>query len=197
MKKIYVLFVLLGIILVFSSCNKENTEIPDVSESASGTSMSEEEGGTAAAGNTAALADNSIHIQGDVVEAAAYNLEIPDGFEVKSSEDSLLLENKKGTIQFNIMDKTDVASDFESYVQKTYDSAVASGMAEGEIEDAVIKNRSMKRFAMSMTQDGEQLDSYVYFARVNSRVIMITLTSKDGGLEDASAADAFVAQIDF
>ncbi len=137
-------------------------------------------------------------IEDDEIIAPAYKLEIPDGFEVKSDSNDPLLENKKGTVQFNIMDKTDSATDFEKYVSDTYNSAAVAGMATGEVETVTIADVQMKRFAMIMKDDnGEELDSYAYLAQVNGRVLLITLTSKDGALADVSAADAFVESIKF
>lgn len=130
--------------------------------------------------------------------APDYSLDIPEDFEVKSDSNDPLLENKQGTIQFNIMDKTKVVKDFDAYVSDTYKVAEASGIAESSIEEITLKNIPMKRFLMAMTNDeGEALDSYIYFLSINNKVLMITLTSKDGGLNDAASADKFVEEIDF
>lgn len=137
-------------------------------------------------------------IEDDEIIAPAYKLEIPDGFEVKSDSNDPLLENKKGTIQFNIMDKTDTVTDFEKYVTDTYNSAAVVGMAKGDIENVTVAGIQMKRFSMiMMDDDGGELDGYAYLAQVNDRVLLITLTSKDGALADTSAADAFVEGIEF
>ena len=137
-------------------------------------------------------------IEDDEIIAPAYKLEIPDGFEVKSDSNDPLLENKKGTIQFNIMDKTDIVTDFEKYVTDTYNSAAVVGMAKGDVEAVTVAGVQMKRFSMIMTDDdGGELDGYAYLAQVNGRVLLITLTSKDGALADTSAADAFVEGIEF
>ncbi len=148
-------------------------------------------------GEATAPAENYIKIEDNKVEAPAYEMEIPDGFEVKSDDEGLLLENRKGTIQFNIMDKTDVVTDFDDYASKTYSTLQAIGAVSGELEDIVINGISMKRFAMTVAEDGEQLEAYVYLAKLQGRTLMITLTSKDGGLADANAANEFVAKIDF
>lgn len=162
-----------------------NTEVSDVPE-------------TKENGAADAQSDNSVTVQDDKIIAPAYNLEIPDDFELKSDDETPLLENKEGTIQFNIMDKTESVTDFEEYVSDTYNSARAVGMASGEIEDVTIADVQMKRFSMVMQDDdGAELEAYAYLAQINERVLLITLTSKDGGLSDVSAADAFVAQIDF
>ncbi len=141
---------------------------------------------------------DEITIKDDEIIAPAYKLEIPDGFEVKSDSNDPLLENKKGTIQFNIMDKTDTVTDFEKYVTDTYNSAAVVGMAKGDIENVTVAGIQMKRFSMiMMDDDGGELDGYAYLAQVNDRVLLITLTSKDGALADASEADAFVESIEF
>lgn len=141
---------------------------------------------------------DKVVIEDNEIIAPAYRLEIPEDFEVKTYGEDPLLENKKGTVQFNIMDKTDSATDFEKYVTDTYNSAAVAGMAKGEVETVTIANVQMKRFAMIMKDDnGKELDSYAYLAQVNGRVLLITLTSKDGALADVSAADSFVESIEF
>lgn len=141
---------------------------------------------------------DKVVIEDDEIIAPAYKLEIPEDFDLKSDGEDPLLENKKGTVQFNIMDKTDSVTDFEKYVSDTYNSAAVAGMAKGEVETVTISDIQMKRFAMIMKDDdGEELDSYVYLAAVNGRVLLITLTSKDGALADVSQADAFVESIEF
>ncbi len=146
---------------------------------------------------TTAPVTDYIKIENNKVEAPAYELEIPDDFEIKSDDEGLLLENKKGTIQFNIMDKTDVVTDFDAYVSKAYNSIQAIGATAGELEDVVINDINMKRFAMTVNEDGEQLEAYGYLAQIEGRTLMITLTSKDGGLADVAAADGFVAKLQF
>lgn len=139
-----------------------------------------------------------VTITDNKIIAPDYSLDIPEDFEVKSDSNDPLLENKQGTIQFNIMDKTKVVKDFDAYVSDTYKVAEASGIAKSNIEDITIKDIPMKRFAMAMTNDeGEALDSYVYFLSINNKVLMVTLTSKDGGLDDVASADKFVEEIDF
>lgn len=212
MKRVVPIFLLVGAILALSSCK---VSVPQVisSDGKSYEMITAEDGGrvTDASGNlivaatdadgkdvTEVITDDYLIVQDDKLMAPAYDLEIPEDFEVKSNDTNPLLENKQGTIQFNIMDKTKVASDFESYVSDTYRSASASGFATGELEDVTIEGIPMKRFAMTMTDDdGTQIEAYGYMVQVNNRILMITLTSKDGGLADVAAADAYVAEIDF
>ncbi len=142
--------------------------------------------------------EDPVTVTDNKIIAPDYSLEIPEDFEVKTDGNAPLLENKQGTIQFNIMDKTKVVKDFDAYVSDTYKVAEASGIAESSIEEITLKNIPMKRFSMAMTNDeGEALDSYVYFLSINNKVLMVTLTSKDGGLDDVASADKFVEEIDF
>lgn len=142
--------------------------------------------------------EEPVTVTADKIIAPDYSLDIPEDFEVKSDSNDPLLENKQGTIQLNIMDKTKVVKDFDAYVSDTYKVAEASGIAKSDIEDITLKDISMKRFSMTMKNDeGETLDSYVYFLNINNKVLTITLTSKDSGLKDAASADKFVEEIDF
>lgn len=212
MKRAVPIFLLIGAILALSSCKVSGPEVIS-SNGKSYEMITAEDGGrmtddngnlivaaTDADGNdvTEVITDDYLIVQDDKLMAPAYDLEIPDDFELKSSDTNPMLENKQGTIQFNIMDKTKTAGDFDEYVSDTYQSAVAAGISKGELEDVTINEIPMKRFAMAMTDDdGTQLEAYGYLAQVGERVMMITLTSKDGGLADGSVADEFVAQIDF
>lgn len=211
MKRVVPIFLLIGAILALSSCKVSGPQVIS-SDGKSYEMITAEDGGrvtddngnlivaaTDADGNdvTEVLSDNYLIVQDDKLMAPAYDLEIPDDFELKSSDANPMLENKQGTIQFNIMDKTEFVTDFDSYVSETYKYVKSTGLTKSEIEDVTIENISMKRFAMAMSDDGSQLDAYCYLAQVGDRVLMITLTSKDGGLTDVAAADAFVADIDF
>lgn len=191
MKKVLLTTLILVLSLTFVSCEKVTLTSPEISD------VNNTDSGITSEEKTTDASKESVKINGDKIEAPAYNLEIPKGFEVKSSDDDVLLENKKGTIQFNIMDKTEVAEDYDEYIQKTYTASKSSGAETSEIEDVTINGIVMKRFSMSLTQNDEELESYIYFIQADDMVLMITLTSKDGGLEDVNAADEYVAQIDF
>ena len=212
MKRVVPIFLLIGAILALSSCKVSGPQVIssdgksyEMITAKDGGRVTDESGNlivaaTDADGNdvTEVITDDYLIVQDNKLMAPAYDLEIPEDFEVKSNDTNPLLENKQGTIQFNIMDKTKVASDFESYVEDTFRSASASGLATGELEDVTIKDVPMKRFAMAMTDDdGTAIEAYGYMVQINNRILMITLTSKDGGLSDVSAADEFVAGIDF
>lgn len=212
MKRIIPIFLIIGVILAFSSCKVSGPEVIG-SDGKTYEMLTNEDGGRATDANgnlivaatdadgndvTEVMTDNYLIVQDDKLIAPAYDLEIPDDFELKSNDADPMLENKQGTIQFNIMDKTKYVTDFNEYVSDTYTSAKAAGIATGDIEDVTIENIPMKRFAMAMTDDdGSQLEAYGYLVQVGERVMMITLTSKDGGLVDVAAADDFVAGIDF
>ncbi len=202
MKYILLSIIIFGAALVFSSCTADNAVLNDntdnVPESAQNDAFDEPSSQDAAESvSLATEIDDYINVKDDKVEAPAYSLKIPENFEVKASDNNLLLENKKGTIQFNIMDKTSVTDDFAEYAEATYNAAKAGGMATSEIEDITINGICMKRFSTEVKQEKAKLTAYVYFAQTNGRIIMITLTSKNGGLDDAKAANEFVAQIDF
>lgn len=212
MKRVVPIFLLIGAILALSSCKVSGPKVIS-SDGKSYEMITAKDGGrvTDANGNlvvaatdsdgndvTQVITDDYLIIQDDKLMAPAYDLEIPDDFEVKSNDTNPLLENKQGTIQFNIMDKTKSVTDFESYVSETYRYVESKGLAKSTIEDVTIKSIPMKRFAMTVSDDdGSPLDAYCYLMQVGKRVLMITLTSKDGGLSDVSAADTFVANIEF
>ena len=132
------------------------------------------------------------------ISTSDYSFDIPENFEVKSDGNELLLENENGTIQLNITDKTAVVKDFDTYINDTYNAAETSGIAAGGVEEITLNEIPMKRFSMEMENDTEtRLISYIYFLEINNKVLMITLTSKDGEIKDVSQADSFVSDIDF
>lgn len=212
MKKIFFVLLILNILIIFSSCDSSSVTVigsdgksynfvsdengEQVSDSAGNIIVeSQDENGNTV---TEVLSENYLIIDNNSLKTPSYDYEIPEDFELKSIGSDPLIENKQGTIQFNIMDKTDSAENFDEYVSDTYNAAVASGIVNDEIEDVTILNIPMKRFEMSvMDDDGTQLKSYAYIAKVGNRVLMITVTSKDGGITDVSQADAFVAEINF
>lgn len=212
MKKILFVLFILCILIIFSSCDSASTIVIG-SDGKSYNFVSDENGDQVSdsAGNiivegkdengntvTEVLSEKYLIIDNTSLKTPSFDYEIPENFDLKSVGSDPLIENKQGTIQFNIMDKTDSVSDFDEYVSDTYNAAVASGIANGELEDVTISDIQMKRFEMSVTDDdGTQLKSYVYIAKIGNRVLMITLTSKDGGISDVVQADAFVAEINF
>lgn len=212
MKRAAQIFLLVGAILLLSSCKVSGPQVIG-SDGNTYEMVTDKDGGrvtddsgnlivaaTDAAGNdvTEVMTDSYLIIQDDKLIAPAYDLEIPEDFELKSNDTDPMLENKQGTIQFNIMDKTEFVTDYDSYVTKTYEYIKSADLAESELEDVTVADVAMKRFAMKAADDdGSPLEAYCYLAQVGERVLMITLTSKDGGLADAAAADSFVAGIDF
>lgn len=212
MKQLLLIFLVLSVVIIFSSCSNKSSAVI-VSDGKSYNFVSDKNGEIASdsAGNiiverqdengntvTEVLTEKYLIIDNNSLKTPSYDYEIPDDFDLKSTGADPLIENKQGTIQLNIMDKTESVSNFDEYVSDTYNSAVASGIAKGEVENVTISKISMQRFEISMQDDdGAQLESYAYIAEVNNRVLMITVTSKDGGITDASQADAFVAEIDF
>jgi len=212
MKQLLLILLVLSVVIIFSSCSNKSSAVI-VSDGKSYNFVSDKNGEIASdsAGNiivesqdengntvTEILTEKYLIIDNNTLKTPSYDYEIPEDFELKSVGSDPLIENKQGTIQFNIMDKTDSVSDFDEYVSDTYNAAVASGIANSEIEDVLISNIPMKRFELSMQDDdGTQLESYAYIAKVDNRVLMITVTSKDGGITDVSRADDFVSEINF
>lgn len=212
MKKILYLIVIFNIIIIFSSCDTSSVTVIgsdgksyELVADENGEPLSDSFGNIFVEssdknGNTVTqvLADNYLMVDGNKLKSPSYNYEIPEDFDLKSVGSDPLIENKQGTIQFNIMDKTESVSDFDEYVLDTYNASVSSGIAKGDVSDVVISGIDMRRFELSLTDDdGAQLVSYAYFAKVNNRVLMITVTSKDGGIKNTTQADEFVAEIDF
>lgn len=210
MKFIAVLMLSVSMVLILASCRPQP---PAVISSGKSFELATDESGNAlydSSGNpiavirdggeerTEALSEKYLIVDDDKIMAPAYELEVPENFEVKASSADPLLENKKGTVQLNIMDKTDTAGSFEEYISKTvaYLSSISTEAAE--LEETTAAGIPMRRTLIKTADDsGERLDVYCYFATVNGRALMITVTSKDGGVGSAAEADALVAQIDF
>ncbi len=137
-------------------------------------------------------------VSDDKILTPAYELEVPDDFEIKSSDAEPLLENKRGTIQQSVSDKTQFATDFDAYVEQNFTASKALGTTSEQIETAVINGHEFKRFSVNTTEDGgAELVAYFYFVKTNNdHTLLITLTSKDGGLGSVSDADGYVAAME-
>lgn len=146
---------------------------------------------------TKVLEDNYLIVSDDEIISPAYEFEIPDDFEVKSSDVEPLLENKQGTIQQSILDKTRFVTDYDEYVEETFRASQALGTASEKIETVEINGREFKRFSVNtQDDDGKPLVAYCYFVKTNNEhTLLITLTSKDGGLDSVADADTYVAGI--
>lgn len=212
MKRMLLILLILSVVLIFPSCGKASATVISSDGKSyelvldeNGKQASDSAGNIIVAGQdengssvTEVLTEKYLIIDDNTLKTPSYDYEIPDDFELKSTGADPLLENSQGTIQFNIMDKTDTVSDFDEYVTDTYNAAVEAGIAESEIENIKISDISMQRFEISMQDDeGTQLAAYAYLAEVNERVLMITVTAKNDGLTDVSQADEFVSGIDF
>ncbi len=147
---------------------------------------------------TTAVSDDYLIVDKDTIKTPAYNYEIPKDFEIKSKGTDPLLENKQGTVQLNIMDKTESAADFDTYVEKTYNSYKTLGVVKDELKDITIADIEMKRFGIEIPgDDGVTLTTYTYAAQVSGRTLMITVTAKNGELTEADRFDEYIADIDF
>lgn len=147
---------------------------------------------------TQALSEKYLIIDDNKLMAPAYDYEIPEDFTLKSSDADPLLENKQGTIQINIVDKTEATDNCEEYALKTYNAAKSAGLTFGEFESVTVKDLPMKRFGLKMqTGDGAQMITYGYFVQVKNRILMITVTSKENEITSVSQADEYVEGIDF
>ncbi len=137
-------------------------------------------------------------VSDDKILAPAYELEVPDDFEIKSSDAEPLLENKQGTIQQSISDKTQFVTDFDAYVEQSFNASKGLGTASEQIETVKINDHEFKRFSVNTAEDdGTALVAYFYFVKTNNNhTLVITLTSKDGGLSSVADADSYVATME-
>ena len=107
------------------------------------------------------------------------------------------LENQK-LLLARLQALTDTAGDFDEYIVKTAAYMASISSEAGELEDVTVAGLPMQRMGLKTADDsGEALDVYCYFARVNGRALMITVTSKNGGVGGAAEADELVAKMDF
>ena len=212
MKRFLVIFLIFIMVFIFSACKNSSTVVIgadgkeyELVEDKNSKDESASHGGIVVAGQdengnavTTVLSSGYLIVDNDTIKTSAYSYEIPKDFEIKSKGPSPLLENKQGTVQINIMDKTEAAEDFDGYVAKTYNSYEALGIVKEELKNVTISGIDMKRFAIEMQGDGEStLTTYTYAAQVGGRVLMITVTAKNGELTDAGMFDKYVAEIDF
>ena len=130
---------------------------------------------------TEPLSEKYLIVSDDKIMAPAYELEVPEDFDIKASNADPLLENKKKADKYT--DKTDTAGDFDEYIVKTAAYMASISSEAGELEDVTVAGLPMQRMGLKTADDKAEraLDVYCYFARVNGRALMITVTSKNGG----------------
>lgn len=216
MKRVVPIFLLIGAILALSSCKVSGLQVIS-SDGKSYEMITAEDGGrvtddngnlivaaTDADGNdvTEVLTEKYLIIDDGKLMAPAYDYEVPKEFKVESSEAAdPLLVNENGKLQIHIMDKTKAVAEmggYEKYVEKTYQSSVAVGIAVSEIENVTIADVPMQRFSMNLQDDdGSPMVGYGYFVKANNRILLITVAAVDGEITDVSQADAEVGKIDF
>lgn len=216
MKRVVPIFLLIGAILALSSCKVSGPQVIS-SDGKSYEMITAEDGGrvtddngnlivaaTDADGNdvTEVLTEKYLIIDDGKLMAPAYDYEVPKEFKVESSEAAdPLLVNENGKLQIHIMDKTKAVAEmggYEKYVEKTYQSSVAVGIAVSEIENVTIADVPMQRFSMNLQDDdGSPMVGYGYFVKANNRILLITVAAVDGEITDVSQADAEVGKIDF
>ncbi len=129
MKRIISLVMILLVIFSFCSCKVAKPEV--ISSEGTYELLTDDDGNriTAANGNpiveetdadgnsvTKVLEDDYLIVSDDEVIAPAYEFEIPEDFEIKSSNVEPMLENKQGTIQQTILDKTEFADDYDRFL---------------------------------------------------------------------------------
>ena len=212
MKRFACVFLIFIMVFVLSACKNSSTVVVgadgkeyELVEDKNGSNESASQSGIVVAGQdengnavTTVLSDDYLIVDNDTIKTPAYNYEIPKDFEIKSKGTAPLLENKQGTVQVNIMDKTESASDFDAYVEKTYNSYQTLGVVKDELKDVTIADMEMKRFGIEIQgDDGVTLTTYTYAAQVGGRTLMITVTAKNGELTEADRFDEYVADIDF
>lgn len=210
-RKLSVIVLILGLIIAFCSCAISQPKVISSDGNSynlvtdkDGQRVSDANGNlivaeTDADGNsvTKVLEDDYLVVINNEIITPNYELEIPKDFEIKSNGIEPLLENKQGTIQQNILDKTQFVTDFDEYVDDTFDAYKNVGEITEEIETVEINGNEFKRFSLNMQDDeGTPLVVYCYFVKTaKEKTILITLTSKDGGLNSVSDADSYVANI--
>lgn len=212
MKRFIVMTLIFTMVFVLSACNNSSTVVVgadgkeyELVEDKNGSDESASQSGVVVAGQdengnavTTVLSDDYLVVDNDMIKTPAYVYEIPKDFEIKSKGTAPLLENKQGTVQLNIMDKTESVSDFDDYVEKTYDSYQTLGVVKDELKDVAIADMEMKRFGIEIQgEDGVTLTTYTYAVQTGGRTLMITVTAKNGELTEADRFDEYVADIDF
>ena len=212
MKRFIVITLIFTMVFVLSACKNSSTVVVgadgkeyELVEDKNGSNESASQSCVVVAGQdengnavTTVLSDDYLIVDNDTIKTPAYNYEIPKDFEIKSKGTDPLLENKQGTVQLNIMDKTESVSDFDAYVEKTYNSYQTLGVVKDELKDVTIADIEMKRFGIEIQgDDGVTLTTYTYAVQVGGRTLMITVTAKNGELTEADRFDEYVADIDF
>ena len=214
MKKFISTLLILGAVLSLASCKMS---VPSVVSPDGNTyeMITAEDGGRALDENgnlivakedengnevTEVLTDKYLIVDDEKIMAPAYDMEVPDKFNVDSTQAAdPRLVSKDGNIQFHVMDKTEFVKNYDDYVSDSYRSLQSISADTSELEDVTIENTAMKRFYGTITNDdGQPMTLYTYLTQANNRVLLITLTAADGNITSPDAADQFIAEnVDF
>ena len=214
MKKFILTLLILGAVLSLASCKMSGPSV--VSPDGNTYEMiTAEDGGRALDENgnlivakedengnevTEVLTDKYLIVDDEKIMAPAYDMEVPDKFNVDSTQAAdPRLVSKDGNIQFHVMDKTELVKNYDDYVSDSYRSLQSISADTSELEDVTIENTAMKRFYGTIpNDDGQPMTLYTYLTQANNRILLITLTAVDGEISSPEAADQFVAEnVDF
>lgn len=157
-----------------------------------------DESGNAKEGATQSLTIPYIASSGKSLEAPGYHLEIPKGWEMKESAADPLLENKDGTLQISIMDKSGVASDRKAYADTLRNSLAQVGNTPGEITETTLAGRQASKFTSSVRVEEDTVRGAVFYVVENGGTIyVLTGTAKDEEIFKTADFDAILNTIQF
>lgn len=211
MKRITPIILLLICILCFASCKVQK---PTVTISGGDAAVVTDENGqwlsdadgnpiiekTDEEGNkvTEVLSEDYIFIDDDNVKSPAYEAKVHPDFSIVNSGVEPLYENREGTIQHSATLAPKEETDYDAYINNVYATYSRLQIEMGEIEEITISNQNMKRFSMAyIDDDGSSIQAYCYFIKSGERIVCLTLTSKDGGLNSASDADKYIEEMEY
>lgn len=183
MKKLNVFFLVILVVLAFSSCKSVKT---------SGIEQGE---------TTAALEeDSSVYqiIGENKIAFSSFSFEFPNDLSLLSNTVNPIAESDDGKFQLMIADKTKSVADYNKYINNTYSTYESVGMDISKIETLSFNGLSAKRFSLSTTdEENENVTMILYFIEQDDLKIDAIVMLKGNEAIDYSRVDDYLATIDF
>lgn len=188
MKKLKILFLIMLVVLSFSSC--KTVETTD-GENKNTTNNHNDISIKQVTPNYQIIGENKIAL-------SSFNFEIPDDLSLLSDTVNPVAENSNGTFQLMIEDKTESVADYKDYINSTYSRYKAIGMDISDVESISLNGSSASRFALN-TKDEEDADVTMifYFIEQDELKIDAVVMLKGNKISDYSEIDNYIASIDF
>ncbi len=188
MKKLKILFLIMLVVLSFSSCKTVETtddENENTTNNHNGISIEQ------VTPNYQIIAENKISL-------SSFNFEFPDDLSLLSDTVNPIAENSDGTFQLMIEDKTESVDDYIEHIKSTHSRYKAMGMDISDIGSISLNGFYAKRFVLNTKdEENEDISMVFYFIEQDDLKIDAVVMLKANKISNYSEIDNYIANINF